>query len=647
MPVNAEKTHKTSADISNQNPIPGEHAKALPAVPVLQASAAESSPPSTPDNNGMPGNLKAGIENLSGIDLSDVKVHYNSAKPAQLQAHAFAQGSDIHIAPSQEKHLPHEAWHVVQQKQGRVKPTLQLKDGTSVNDDPALENEADVNSAEMTQFKPKENSNHIQKKQVIPTPFRPPVQRRIGIEAELTVPVSEAKGGAGGDAIVRNFLDRGGDYGVEVAAAANGYKKTVDHDSLGTEIANVHLQMTDRIDAFNEAQKAAGKAQVAPLPAFAGEKHGNMEYSTDSGAATVAYDEESDAEMTTFRASIKHMAADMQTVLGNAKAGGFQGLANGYQYGIPTQANWEDFCHANGIKKTYGASVYTALTNKMNNQLYLQVTAGVTPRKIADHLKKLGSNRRLSSLREQFPDRDEEKQWVGLLTTKAVTAAEAAIGSVNANLPGGIAELPRAVVRSSSLKGFVSLIMTYIFGFYFMVRRAGLGGAQVLGKNVVSSLSKVPLNQIQLEIDVAKRPDQWVAGQRNTLTQRIIASALAVLNGAPVNRVGADDAGANNMAGADWQAAWLPDVLKGNVGQDVFFDNMVGAKKALAPADHKQSKIIKTGAGRVNRNGGVKEKGGAIPMELRLVQEHPTPAQLPDLVNNAITHLRKTHGHWS
>jgi len=50
-------------------------------------------------------------------------VHYNSDKPAQLQAHAYAQGTDIHLASGQEKHLPHEAWHVVQQKQGRVKPT--------------------------------------------------------------------------------------------------------------------------------------------------------------------------------------------------------------------------------------------------------------------------------------------------------------------------------------------------------------------------------------------------------------------------------------------------------------------------------------------------------------------------------------------
>ncbi|WP_156027080.1 DUF4157 domain-containing protein [Sporocytophaga myxococcoides] len=95
------------------------------------------------NNTGMPDNLKSGIENLSGISMNDVKVHYNSDKPAQMQAHAYAQGTDIHMAPGQEKHLPHEAWHVVQQKQGRVQPTIQMKEKVSINDDKGLEQEAD------------------------------------------------------------------------------------------------------------------------------------------------------------------------------------------------------------------------------------------------------------------------------------------------------------------------------------------------------------------------------------------------------------------------------------------------------------------------------------------------------------------------
>lgn len=91
---------------------------------------------------GLPDGLRRGMEALSGEDLSDVRVHRGSSRPARLGAHAFAQGSDIHLAPGQERHLPHEAWHVVQQRQGRVPATGRVA-GVAVNDDAALEREAD------------------------------------------------------------------------------------------------------------------------------------------------------------------------------------------------------------------------------------------------------------------------------------------------------------------------------------------------------------------------------------------------------------------------------------------------------------------------------------------------------------------------
>ena len=112
-----------------------------PAAPMQQQQAPVQK---KPNDTGLPDNLKEGVENLSGYSMDDVKVHYNSDKPAQLQALAYAQGTDIHVGPGQEKHLPHEAWHVVQQKQGRVRPTLQMKGGVAVNDDKGLEGEADL-----------------------------------------------------------------------------------------------------------------------------------------------------------------------------------------------------------------------------------------------------------------------------------------------------------------------------------------------------------------------------------------------------------------------------------------------------------------------------------------------------------------------
>jgi len=124
------------------------------------------------NNTGLPDNLKSGVENLSGHSMDDVKVHYNSNKPAQLNAHAYAQGTDIHLGSGQEKHLPHEAWHVVQQKQGKVKPTMQMKGnpstalraGVNVNDDAGLEKEADVMGAKALQMTTSNSQAVVQNK---------------------------------------------------------------------------------------------------------------------------------------------------------------------------------------------------------------------------------------------------------------------------------------------------------------------------------------------------------------------------------------------------------------------------------------------------------------------------------------------------
>ena len=99
-----------------------------------------------PNNTGLPDNLKAGVESLSGFSMDDVKVHYNSSQPATVQALAYTQGTDIHVAPGQERHLPHEAWHVAQQLAGRVDPTTEVG-GMPVNDNIDLEHEADVMGA--------------------------------------------------------------------------------------------------------------------------------------------------------------------------------------------------------------------------------------------------------------------------------------------------------------------------------------------------------------------------------------------------------------------------------------------------------------------------------------------------------------------
>jgi len=96
--------------------------------------------PTHPD--ALPAGIRAGVEHLSGHALDDVRVHRNSAQAASVGALAYTQGNDIHVAPGQEQHLAHEAWHVVQQREGRVPVTGSVA-GRPLNDDRALESEAD------------------------------------------------------------------------------------------------------------------------------------------------------------------------------------------------------------------------------------------------------------------------------------------------------------------------------------------------------------------------------------------------------------------------------------------------------------------------------------------------------------------------
>lgn len=167
------KTASAVLDISSQN-------VSLQRKADLTNNAMQRAVAPRQNNTGMPDNLKSGIERLSGFSMDDVRVHYNSSKPATVQALAYTQGTDIHVAPGQEKYLPHEAWHVAQQMAGRVSPTTNIN-GMPVNDNAALEHEADVmgekavkqrmeNVASVSQFKNSTEPNFVNVMQRVEEP---------------------------------------------------------------------------------------------------------------------------------------------------------------------------------------------------------------------------------------------------------------------------------------------------------------------------------------------------------------------------------------------------------------------------------------------------------------------------------------------
>lgn len=198
------------------------------------------------NHTGMPDNLKAGLENLSGIDLSDVKVHYNSDKPAHLQAHAYAQGNEIHLGPGQEKHLPHEGWHVVQQKQGRVKPTIKTH-GTRVNDDKRLEHEADLMGGKALDQSPSTNCN-LERPSLKTSPNHSQAQRIVQRVRWCDIDVPESISGVG-------YERRSDTVGYYWLAKENSKIAAI---IKGMGLHDVHLHLVDNNVVVTVTSKAGG-----------------------------------------------------------------------------------------------------------------------------------------------------------------------------------------------------------------------------------------------------------------------------------------------------------------------------------------------------------------------------------------------------
>jgi hypothetical protein len=91
----------------------------------------------------LPGALQAGIEALSGLSLDAARVHGSASRPGGLAAEAHPRDSDIHLAPGEERHLPHDGEPVTRQSRGRVRAATKARGRVPITDDGGLEREAD------------------------------------------------------------------------------------------------------------------------------------------------------------------------------------------------------------------------------------------------------------------------------------------------------------------------------------------------------------------------------------------------------------------------------------------------------------------------------------------------------------------------
>jgi hypothetical protein len=324
-----------------------------------------------PNRTGLPDHLKAGVESLSGVDLSSVRVHYNSPKPARLNALAYAQGADIHLAPGEEEHLPHEAWHTAQQAQRRVRPTKQWKGATPLNDDTELEREADVMGARALAASGFDAIHHHE---AAPSSGSAPpvIQRSVGFEAELSVPsfgpppssVDKARLATGPEGheptpAIEQFFFGGLPYGVDRGHNTNFTLKP-DHNELQEKATAIRAKAKEMGFLLGDPERSTS----------------NLEY------VTPPLDELAAGSTARFNTQLSAIKDHAKTIFPGAKAtlSAIGAPAADTYTGIPET----DLQTWLGSRYKDVEALVTGFKDSVKNEFYLQATVGIIPSAIRD-----------------------------------------------------------------------------------------------------------------------------------------------------------------------------------------------------------------------------------------------------------------------
>jgi hypothetical protein len=416
------------------------------------------------------------------------------------------------------------------------------------------------------------------------------IQRRVGIEAEMTVPVTTDNNPHTGEEFVRNFLGYGAGYNLDFQPSQNGFKIKTDKSEIAGEVKNAREKFDEFIEQGNKGKTPL--EQKAPI-AVNGQATAIMEYVSDP------FNEET--ERPQFKNTVDAMTADMNKKLVNARDGLYEKPP--YNYGIPEEAHFKSFAAANRVPERSAVRYREAIERKISDDLYLQVTAGILPSQLPKHLRTAASKKYSDLMLGQVGALGLTDKRVAivqqLLTAGAVDTAEAVVKMM---------KLPKTVDarNKQALTGYLSLVISYLYGNYVMERLIA-----TVHKNMVPFLAKSPLNVVQKTLDESVRPDHMSELDRGRLQAFIIQQVEARVAKNDVKPLWQKD----NAILGNWRTKWLPEVLSG--AQDWFTDDQLAACTVIPPEAHAKSKDISVPVG----EGGGTTKEGVIPVEYRLIPE--------------------------
>ncbi|GAA0562086.1 hypothetical protein GCM10009415_50170 [Chitinophaga japonensis] len=441
------------------------------------------------NDTGLPDHLKTGVEQLSGLAMDDVKVHYNDSRPAQMKALAYARGTDIYVGPGQERHLPHEAWHVVQQKQQRVAPAIQYK-GNAANNDPGLEREADNMGARAAAFQPGMTARATVA-QRLPA-GQGVIQRLTGYEIETQIPVygphNEVAPGMltpdgenGFTAEIGQFLIGGLKYGLDYGNDPEGrFHISADHNDL----SSLHLRIVDKLILLGLVSENWQRRGMA-----------NIEY------ITPPRNELAPASQHEHAADIAAVKAHLNTTLGIAHSDGVSPVpppGHNIMSGIPVTA-LNKWLGVHGIPEHLLAGELDAFSAAISNDVYIQETSGVLPEDVPlvyeEATKKIQSTTTPGPLAQIM---------AGMMFRSIEIAQEA----FDRTLP----KPPEWIAHQKAITGFLTLLSSYVLADELSFLKI-FSGASSVAKNLVPFMSKTKLHEAIKALPAAVLPaankDTW------------------------------------------------------------------------------------------------------------------------------------------
>jgi Domain of unknown function (DUF4157) len=644
--------------------------------------------PRKKNTTGLPDPLKAGIETLAGISLDDVQVHYHSPKPAHVQALAYTEGTEIHMGPGQEQHLAHEAWHVVQQKQGRVHPTRHVK-GMPVNDEPVLEHEAHVMGTKarqqgssvlavddqahplsspspqgsvsaLTTRSPSRDGAAVSHGQ---HPVQPTIQRLIGLEMEADVPLWASPSDQSPIAVIGAFLAGNVQTKEEIKkyTQKHPYSITTDSSGVSTIVDEVYEQWLDKIDSSSPQLKKYFKrtAKTQRLEFVTEPYSENQDKFTD--------DKGQERGRLQFLLDLKEVVGDIGAYLEEGRKRSRSILSGSRQIGLPEMDQWIDailvLLGKESTPEELKALVresHGAIQKAMTDTVYIQANIGILPEKIvafqayqrtkeglsyplaASHQK---SQTQFKEFAMRQSDAGNRKAALGTMVTILLYSALELSASEFAELvtPGYTKD--SSAVAQAAFAGYIQTLSMMLGGQIIFLAREQASGKRsgVTAKSIVNLLPKTPLHQIQNQLPDQINPAIWWKEddpRYRALVDNLIVWAHSFKEGCAdlaaegENKPLADTFDAFTLE-ANGLLDWMIDVLAGK--EDSFAKKAIG--ESVLPLETPER------GGRVGAQLGTeKRRTLAIPFETRFPSRNLQLENVETYAKEVMNALNEVHG---